>query len=378
PIHDSSIKYTFDLTEESLIVNFTDGLRPGNKVLIQVTGFQFPPITGDYSITGTYIDDKGISHALDEYRPISVIGKTGMEDFLTWLSSRQWVKTWNSIKFCNSFFNPVRAIASIPTVISGWLTSIGLVALGFPLAIPIGLGLSFMRMSKLTVLRFLASIYVNVIRGTPLFLQIYIAYLGLPLFISNMDNFTTGFVVLALNSSAYLAEIFRAGIQSIHKGQFEAASSLGMNAFQTMFFVIIPQTVRRVIPTMTSEFILLFKDTSLLAAVGVFEMMMFAKIQANLTGNMTPYVVAACFYLMVTLPLTRVISVFEKKLAATDGKETPSDSKKPKTKRVGLFKTTVPTLALATEASGVGGSVSVVGEQAKQQDVIKGKNRRKS
>ncbi|MCL1847780.1 MAG: amino acid ABC transporter permease [Coriobacteriia bacterium] len=349
PMHprpDNAVKHEYELTQESLIINFTDGLRPGNKVIIQVYGFQFPAITADYYITGTYVDDKGLSHILKEYsRPVSVIGGTALENFLVWLSERDWVKAWNSNAFCNSFLNPVRAVASVPTLFGGWLISVALVALGFPLAIPVGLGISFLRMSKLWILRFLSSIYVNVIRGTPLFLQIYIAFLGLPLFISGMDNFTTGFIVLALNSSAYLAEIFRAGIQSIHKGQFEAASSLGMNGIKTMFFVIIPQTVRRVIPTMTSEFILLFKDTSLLAAVGVFEMMMFAKIQSNISANITPYVVAAGFYLLVTLPLTRVISVFEKKLAATDGKEAPPEDKKkkkPETKRVGLFKTTVP------------------------------------
>jgi polar amino acid transport system substrate-binding protein len=203
-------------------------------------------------------------------------------------------------------------------------------------------------MSKIGIFRFISSIYVNVIRGTPLFLQIYIAFFGLPLFMP-VNNFVVGFIVLALNSSAYLAEIFRAGIQSVHKGQFEASASLGMNGTQTMFFVIIPQTVRRVIPTMTSEFILLFKDTSLLAAVGVMEMMMFAKVQANVEANMTPYVVAAGFYLLVTLPLTKVISVFEKKLAATDGRTAAPEEKKPKTKRVGLFKTVAPMSATASD-----------------------------
>jgi polar amino acid transport system substrate-binding protein len=229
------------------------------------------------------------------------------------------------------------------------------VLLGFPLAIPVGLGISFLRMSRFRVLRFLSSIYVNVIRGTPLFLQIYIAWYGLPLLIGKPPDYALGFLVLAMNSSAYLAEIFRAGIQSIHKGQFEAASSLGMNGAQTMFFVIIPQTIRRVLPTMTSEFILLFKDTSLLAAVGVFEMMNFAKISVNVSGNMTPYVVAACYYLLVTLPLIRAISVFEKKLAASDGREAPPEDKAgkrkdkgdgPRTKRVGLFKTVAPLSAV--------------------------------
>jgi polar amino acid transport system substrate-binding protein len=130
-----------------------------------------------------------------------------------------------------------------------------------------------------------------------------------------------GVLVLAMNSSAYLAEIFRAGIQSISRGQFEAASSLGMNAAQTMFYVIIPQTVRRVIPTSTSEFILLYKDTSLLAAVGVMEMMMFGKSLVAKSGNMTPYIVAAFYYLLVTTPLIRVISVYEKKLAKSEGRD---------------------------------------------------------
>ena len=155
--------------------------------------------------------------------------------------------------------------------------------------------------------------------------------LGVPI-----NSVVVGIIVLAVNSSAYLAEIFRAGIQSIHKGQFEASASLGMTGAQTMFFVIIPQTVRRVIPTATSEFILLFKDTSLLAAVGVMEQMMFAKSLAATSGNMTSYVVAACFYLVVTLPLTRIISVFEKKLAAADGTTTEILMNKKKKKRRGL------------------------------------------
>jgi polar amino acid transport system substrate-binding protein len=223
-----------------------------------------------------------------------------------------------------------------------------LVLVGFPLAIPVGLGISFLRMSRFRPLRFISSIYVNVIRGTPLFLQIFIAFLGLPMLGIRVGDYVLGTIVLAINSSAYLAEIFRAGIQSIHKGQFEAASSLGMNGVQTMFSVIIPQTVRRVIPTMTSEFILLYKDTSLLAAMGVMEQMQFARTMVASTGSMTPYVISGCYYLIVTLPLTRVISIFEKKLAASDGREAPPEDRKgdgdekPRTKRVGLFKTIAP------------------------------------
>ncbi|MEG0621122.1 MAG: amino acid ABC transporter permease, partial [Raoultibacter sp.] len=163
--------------------------------------------------------------------------------------------------------------------------------------------------------RAIGSTYINLVRGTPLFLQMYIAWFGLPLLGINPGNFILAVAVLVLNSSAYLAEIFRAGIQSINKGQFEAARSLGMNAPQTMLFVIIPQTIQRVIPTMTSEFILMYKDTSLLAAVGVTEIMMFSKTIVATTGNVTPYIVAAGFYLIVTIPLTKLINIMEERMS---------------------------------------------------------------
>jgi polar amino acid transport system substrate-binding protein len=359
PVHDESIVYTEELSAESLTLEFAAGLRPNNKVIIQIYGFIFPPVSGDYVITGSYGDDAGASHSLDSSPAISVVNITGTQRLVNWLGKQEWVQAWNSVKFLNIFLNPLWVVASIPNLFFGWLRSIGLVLLGFPLAIPVGLGISFLRMSKLRPLRFISSIYVNVIRGTPLFLQIYIAWFGLPLLVGKPPDYVLGFLVLAMNSSAYLAEIFRAGIQSIHKGQFEAASSLGMNGVQTMFSVIIPQTIRRVLPTMTSEFILLFKDTSLLAAVGVFEMMNFAKISVNVSGNMTPYVVAAGYYLLVTLPLIRAISVFEGKLAASDGREAPEKKKgqgkgtdgRPKTKRVGLFKTIAPLSAVDAEPS---------------------------
>lgn len=198
----------------------------------------------------------------------------------------------------------------------------------FPCAIPFGLLLALMRMSKLRVLRGLATTYVNVVRGTPLFLQIYIAFFGLPLAGIQVPPFPLGVVVLAMNSSAYLCEIFRAGIQSIPRGQFEASRSLGMNGAQTMLFVIIPQTVRRVIPTMTSEFILLYKDTSLLAAVGVMEVVMYAKTIVAATGSITPYIVAACFYLVITLPLAKIVGKLEAHLADRDAGNTGKKNKR--------------------------------------------------
>lgn len=203
----------------------------------------------------------------------------------------------------------------MPALVAGWLISIGIVIVSFPLSIPLGLIWSFLRMAKSRIPRAIGATYINIVRGTPLFLQLYIAFFGLPLMGLQVDNFVLGAIVLVMNSSAYLAEIFRAGIQSINKGQFEASRSLGMNGAQTMLFVIIPQTVRRVIPTMTSEFILMYKDTSLLAAVGVTELMMYAKTITAATGNVTPYIVAAGFYLIVTIPLTKLINSMERRMA---------------------------------------------------------------
>jgi polar amino acid transport system substrate-binding protein len=143
-------------------------------------------------------------------------------------------------------------------------------------------------------------------------------FFGLPMMNINIDNNVLGVIVIAINASAYLAEIFRAGIQSIPQGQYEAASSLGMNYFQTMFDIILPQTIRRVIPTVTSDFITSYKDTSLLSSVGVMELMMFAKNLTSVSGNMTPYVAAAIFYLIVTLPLIKAVGIVEERIANSE------------------------------------------------------------
>jgi polar amino acid transport system substrate-binding protein len=249
------------------------------------------------------------------------------------LNQQAWVKAWNSVTFLQMFFNPQIIVASFSVEFKGWLLSMALVLIGFPLAIPIGLLLAFAKMAKLGIVRGVGSAYVNIIRGTPLFLQMYIAFFGLPLMGINPNKYLLGIIVLALNSSAYLAEIFRAGIQSISKGQFEAAASLGMNYWQSMQYVIIPQTVKRVLPTMTSEFILLYKDTAMLSAVGVFELMLYAKSLSAISGNVTPYVVAAGFYLIVTTPLIRYVRTLEERLAIAEGGAAASDTKPHKKRR---------------------------------------------
>ncbi len=299
----------------SVIVTFDEGAPAGSMIMLELNNAQFPPDGGTYSVAGTYTDMNDTTADIpDAGKTVTVIGTTVPEQMASWLAEQPWVQAWNSNKFLHLFFDPTIIVTTVPSVFWGWLLALGLVAISFPVAIPLGLCWSFLRMAKNRFARAIGSLYINVVRGTPLFLQIYIAFFGLPLLGIQMDNFVLGVVVLVMNSSAYLAEIFRAGIQSINKGQFEAARSLGMNGAQTMIHVIIPQTFRRVIPTMTSEFILMYKDTSLLAAVGVMEIMMYSKTITAATGNVTPYIVAACFYLIVTIPLTKAINYMEERL----------------------------------------------------------------
>ena len=307
------------VTEESdaITVTFTDGAPAGAMVMLELNNAQFPPDGGTYQVTGTYTTAAGTSAAIpDGGKSIQVVGTTPQERMAAWLNEQPWVQAWNSVTFLHMFFDPAIVVTTVPAVFSGWLLALALVAISFPLAIPLGLCWSFLRMSKHRLPRAIGATYINIIRGTPLFLQIYIAFFGMPLLGVQPPNFMLGIIVLVMNSSAYLAEIFRAGIQSINKGQFEAARSLGMNGAQTMVFVIIPQTFRRVIPTMTSEFILMYKDTSLLAAVGIMEIMMYSKTITAATGNVTPYIVAAFFYLVVTIPLTKAINVMEERLVS--------------------------------------------------------------
>lgn len=288
----------------------------GALVMIELNRTLLPGGGGTFGLAGSYATADGQQHDMPATdQTITVVGTSPAEQLSSWLGAQEWVQAWNSNKFLNLFFNPSLIVTSVPALVAGWLISIGIVIISFPLSIPLGLIWSFLRMAKSRIPRAIGATYINIVRGTPLFLQLYIAFFGLPLMGLQVDNFVLGAIVLVMNSSAYLAEIFRAGIQSINKGQFEASRSLGMNGAQTMLFVIIPQTVRRVIPTMTSEFILMYKDTSLLAAVGVTELMMYAKTITAATGNVTPYIVAAGFYLIVTIPLTKLINSMERRMA---------------------------------------------------------------
>ena len=325
----TEIDTTFVVSDANITIDFSPAVPEDSHLRILVGQVEFPAGGGSFPVIASYSAGGGHIEQV-ESAPITVEAASFTERVIAYLDGAEWVKKWNDIPILNMFFKPQMIAAGIRTQFSGWVRACGLVALGFPLAIPIGLIFAFIRISRLTPLKWLAAVYINVIRGTPLFLQIYIAFFGLPLLGVRMNDYLLGCLVLAINSSAYLAEIFRAGIQSIAKGQFEAASSLGLSYPKAMYYVIIPQTIRRVLPTMTSEFILLYKDTSLLAAVGVMELMMFSKTLVSTTGNVTPYIVAALYYMLVTLPLIKFVQMWEKKLAISEGAGSSDDTKKRK------------------------------------------------
>lgn len=304
----------FSADGQNLVATLAEPTVAGAYFRIEIYDVYFPAEGGTYTLTGTYVNESGETLPLDTIPAINTVGVSVPEQIATWLNQQDWVKTWNSVKFLHLFLDPALLVTSFPVVLQGFFMALAIIVCAFPLAIPFGLVLAFMRLSDSRILRALANIYVNIIRGTPLFLQIYIAFFGLPLAGINVPNFPLGVAVLVLNSAAYQCEIFRAGIQSIPKGQSEAARSLGMTKLQTTFSIIIPQMVRRVIPTMTNEFILLYKDTSMLAAVGVMEIVMYAKSIVASTGSITPYIVAAVFYLIITIPMANLVGVMERKL----------------------------------------------------------------
>ena len=187
------------------------------------------------------------------------------------------------------------------------------------LGIGLGLSLALLVLSKRAVTRAPARTFINFMRATPLVWQLIFGYFGIVLGLGiDVGTYTVAILIIGLNAGAYTAEIFRAGIQSIERGQLEAARSLGMSYFQAMRYAVVPQAVRRVIPPLMNEFVILIKDTSLVLVLGLAlderELMTVGKDAYAETYNATPYLATAAGYLIVTLPLMRFVTWLEKKL----------------------------------------------------------------
>lgn len=212
------------------------------------------------------------------------------------------------------------AIKVLPNLLRATTITVELALLGVLAGIVIGTVVGLIRVNKPIILYQLATIYVEVIRGTPMLVQLVLIFYGLPQIIGyRLEPFTAAFLTFGINSGAYTSEIVRGGVQSIDRGQMEAARSLGMSYFQAMWYIILPQAFRRILPPLGNEFIILLKDTALAATVTLQELMRTGQIQVARTGQPFPiYITVALIYLAMTLPLSLVVRHLERRMGAGD------------------------------------------------------------
>jgi len=212
-------------------------------------------------------------------------------------------------------------ISIIPQMLLGTVDTLRLFFITIVLAIPLGILLAFCRVSSFKILRNVVAAYVYVLRGTPLMLQLLFVYFGLP-FIPvigiRLDDFPAAVLAFVLNYGAYFCEIFRAGIQAIPKGQYEAAKTLGMNYVQTMKRIILPQVFKIILPPVSNETITLVKDTSLIYVLAMNDLLRTTRNLVQRDFNIMPFVVAAVFYLVMSMILTYGFNKLEKHFARWD------------------------------------------------------------
>lgn len=219
-----------------------------------------------------------------------------------------------------NFFNFSFQIV-IPRLLDGMAITLKLALISGTLGFILGLFIAFMRISRSKVFSIPARIYITLFRGTPLLLQILFIYFALPTIMNiTLDSFPAGILALSLNAAAYLAEIFRAAIESIPKGQFEASQALGLSHYQTMFYIIIPQTYRRIIPPVVNEFSSLTKETSLVSVISLSELLYVTqRIGAKYLRPWEVYFWAGLGYLIIVLVLSTTANHLEKKLLEKGG-----------------------------------------------------------
>jgi polar amino acid transport system permease protein len=203
-----------------------------------------------------------------------------------------------------------------PFLLKGTLLTIGLSLAGIIIGMILGLGIGLGKMMNNKLLALPFKWYIIFFRGTPLFVQILIVHFGVvPLFTGETNGIAAGIIALSLNAAAYIAEIFRGGIQSIDRGQMEAARSLGMNNVQAMTHVILPQAIKRMIPPFGNEFIVLIKDSSLISVVAAPEIMYWGRAMSSQYYRVwEPYITVALIYLILTLSLSFLLNLLERRL----------------------------------------------------------------
>lgn len=192
----------------------------------------------------------------------------------------------------------------------------------------IGMIVCMLRISNNKIIRFLAGSYIEFLRGTPLMVQIFIVYFGFPTLgikfpdIGSISSeYVSAVFALSINSSAYIAEILRAGIQAVDKGQMEASRSLGLNYSMSMRFVIIPQAIKNVLPALANEFIVLVKESSIVSVIGIQDLMYNAQtVSGNTYKPFEPLIVVAVIYFILTFTLSRLVSLLEKNMQTSNKK----------------------------------------------------------
>ncbi len=192
--------------------------------------------------------------------------------------------------------------------------------IGVALGSILGAFVALMKLSKIKIISWIASIYIEILRGTPMLVQVFIVFFGITAALGlDISALVCGTIALVINSSAYIAEIIRAGINAVDKDQMEAARSLGLNYRQTMKSVIMPQAIKNILPALGNEFVTLIKESSIVSTIGVGEIMFNAQVVQGISFDpFTPLLVAAALYFVLTFVLTRIMNMIEGRLNASD------------------------------------------------------------
>ena len=210
----------------------------------------------------------------------------------------------------------------LPFMLEGSVTTVQVFVLTLVISLPLGLPIAMGSNSRCKPLSFLCKIYVWIFRGTPLMLQLWFFYFFFPFnFGITFDALTTAVLTYVLNYAAYFAEIYRGGINSIDRGQYEAAHALGLSRKQTMFDIILPQTMKAILPPVVNEAITLVKDTALVSSLAVIDLMKATNSAVNRMTSLTPFFYAAIIYLLMTFVLTLIAGRLEKYFSRYDAKE---------------------------------------------------------
>ena len=212
-------------------------------------------------------------------------------------------------------------IEATPLLLDGVKMTVLISLLSLIIGMIIGLLICFMGRSRIKIVKFISAVYIWIIRGTPMIVQAFIVYFGMPQLIQlwiptfRIDPFLAGLITLTMNASAYLSEIFRGGINSVNYGQIEAARSLGLNSAKTMIKVVLPQAFKHALPSMVNQFIITIKDTSILSVIGLSDLVNRGKVYVGKSYQFfATYIIIAVYYLIVISILMVISNILEKKI----------------------------------------------------------------